>query len=156
MIYYGTDEVLLDFIKKGFERFHSEHGRYPNAYEINHCEYLPGTKTIDRRFGGMRALRSILGHATIDMREGNIRSIKCVDINKRGFIVEQYIYDILCKKFDKQSIHKEFPPADDKRTRVDFYVHTKSGNFFVDVFYPNDPESMSRSEEHTSELQSQR
>jgi hypothetical protein len=47
------------------------------------------------------------------------------------------IEKIKTKAFGVQFVHREFFFNDDRRTRTDFYIYSKEGNFSIDVFYPN-------------------
>ena len=47
--------------KEGFERFVQENGRLPSAVEIDAIDYLPSSRLIQRKFGGLERLRGALG-----------------------------------------------------------------------------------------------
>jgi hypothetical protein len=55
-------------IKAGFDRFITENGRLPTAYEIDDCSYLPSARQIQRRFGGLSNLFGIDVFSTDDKR----------------------------------------------------------------------------------------
>jgi hypothetical protein len=135
-------EELLKNIQDGFERFFKENGHYPSTPEMNRAGYFPSIKQIERVLGGIKKTRELLGMEIIDHTKGATRGEKCIAINKRGQVKNLEVYRILCKKFGEAFVHKEHTPLDDCRVRVDFYVYSPAGNFFVDVFYPTDMQSM--------------
>jgi hypothetical protein len=62
--------------------------------------------------------------------------------NKRGRDTETVIKLILQNKFGKMFVHREAPFSISSKQRLDFYIYAPSGNFGVDVFYPQDIYSM--------------
>ena len=48
------------------------------------------------------------------------------------------VYDYLINIFGIEFVHREFFFTDDRRTRTDFFIYCKNGDFSVDVFYPSD------------------
>lgn len=129
----------LERIQEGLRRFYKEHDRYPTATEFDEYPYLPRTKTIERRFGGLVALRNQLKLGSErDLRTGAHSSKRAHTINARAHSFEQTVYTFLCKRFGKEFVHREFFFSDDHRTRADFFIYDKQGGFCVDTFYPND------------------
>jgi len=127
----------LQRIQEGLKRFHREHGRYPTATEFDTYEYLPRAKTVERRFGGLVALRKQLKLGTeSDFRTGSHSSKRAHAINKRAHEQERVVYDFLVKRFGKEFVHREYFFTDDHRTRADFFVYDRAKGFCVDVFYP--------------------
>lgn len=128
----------LERIQEGLKRFHQEHGRYPTASEFDAYKYLPRAKTIERRFGGLVALRKKLNLAAEhDLRFGAHSSERAHFINERAHKFERKVYDLLVERFGKQFVHREYFFTDDHRTRADFFVYDSKKGFCVDVFYPN-------------------
>jgi len=127
----------LERIQEGLKRFHGEHGRYPTATEFDAYEYLPRAKTIERRFGGLVALRKqlVLGTES-DFRTGSHSSKRAHAINKRAHEQERVVYNFLIRRFGKEFVHREYFFTDDHRTRADFFVYDRAKGFCVDVFYP--------------------
>lgn len=129
----------LELIKAGLQRFYTEHDRYPTATEVDSYQYLPRAKTIERRFGGLVALRKQLNlKGQQDFRTGAHSSARARSIGARAHVVEREVYDLLCRRFGKEYVHREFFFFDDKRTRADFFVYDAGKGFCVDVFYPRD------------------
>ncbi|OGI71634.1 hypothetical protein A3B84_00055 [Candidatus Nomurabacteria bacterium RIFCSPHIGHO2_02_FULL_35_13] len=127
----------IDKIKEGFKKFFNENNRYPTATEIDECSYLPASRTLQRRFNGVVGLRQALKLDITDFTKGKVRSEKAKNVNKRAYTLEKNIYDFLNKKFGVEFVHREYFFSDDHRTRTDFFVYHKHGQFSVDVFYPS-------------------
>lgn len=129
----------IEELKAGLENFYTKNGRYPTAPEVDAHPYLPSARTIERRFGGLVDLRKVLNLDTqTDFREGLHSSERAHKINTRAHQNEQEVYEFLKEKFGRKFVHREYFFLDDKRTRADFFVYDKMGEFCVDVFYPSD------------------
>lgn len=124
----------LENLKEGFERFKIEHGRLPIAPEIDKLDYLPSSRQIQRRFGGLEQLRKILGYEDIHFGKGTFRSQIATRTGIRGRAAELALEKILRQKFGEVFVHTE-RIFDDSKNRVDFYIYTPDGNFGIDVFY---------------------
>lgn len=125
----------LDNLKDGFQYFFDTNGHYPTAIEIDTFDYLPTSRTIQRRFGGLQELRKVLGLTILNFTAGEVRSESARKVGKRGFKIEKELEGILVAKFGKEFVHVEHPFGSSKK-RVDFFVYCPSGSFGVDVFYP--------------------
>lgn len=126
-------------IKAGLERFYATHQRYPTATEIDTFDYLPSSRQIQRRFGGLPALRTELNLAgPKDFTRGEYSSDRARTINKRAHQLEKEVYQYLVKRFGQICVHREYFFTDDRRNRTDFFVYHKNGAFSVDVFHPRD------------------
>jgi len=129
----------LEDLKDGLSSFYKQHGRYPRAHEIDTFEYLPSSRSIQRSHGGLVEIRKQLElSGQSDYRTGEHSIKRAKTINKRNNGVEEKIYDYLTKKFGKEFVHREHFFTDDKRTRADFLVYCKNGNFSIDSFYARD------------------
>lgn len=124
----------IEKIKEGFERFRQEHGRLPIAPEIDRLDYLPSSRQIQRKFGGLEKLRSVLGYEDTNFGKGKYRSQIAFRTNKKGREVELELEKMLRKKFNEVFVHTE-RIFDDSKNRVDFYVYSPNGIFGIDVFY---------------------
>ena len=125
-----------DSVKEGLFKFFKQYGHYPTATEVDDCDYLPATRTIERRFGGLVAFRKDLhiGSQT-DFRFGEHSSKRAFTINTRAHKVEKEVYEYLVKRFSTQFVHREYFFTDDKRTRTDFFVFDADKGFCVDIFF---------------------
>lgn len=131
------EKVTKEDIKKGFEMFYKEHGRYPTVQEIDAYPHLPSSRTLQRKYGGAVPFRKELGLETTNFTTGKARSGKMKKILARGNESEKEVYDLLVKQFGLPFVHREYFFTDDRRVRTDFFIYCKEGNFSVDVFYPD-------------------
>ena len=132
----NKDRWTIEKIKSGFERFYKENHRYPTVQEIDSYDYLPTSRTFQRRFNGARGVRKALGLPIVDYTKGEERRQIILSFQKRANESEKAIYHLLVRRFGEPYVHREYLFSDDRRTRTDFYVFCKSGNFSVDVFFP--------------------
>lgn len=129
----------LDELRAGLEHFFTEHNRYPTGPEVDAYPYLPSARSIERRFGGLVALRRTLGlKGQDDFRTGAHSAERARKIGQRAHTTEQKVYEFLSERFGQELVHREYFFTDDARTRADFFVFDNSGNFCVDVFYASD------------------
>jgi len=129
----------LPELESGLKHFYTVHKQYPTAHEVDAYTYLPSARSIERGFGGLVALRKLLKLGSEhDFRAGIHSSKRAHTINARAHETEQKVYEFLHKRFGKEFVHREFFFTDDKRTRLDFFVHDSEQGFCIDVFYPKD------------------
>ncbi len=129
----------LDELRDGFVEFYKEHGHYPTSQEIDTYQYLPSSRLMQRKYGGLVALRKSLGlDGQDDYRTGAHSTERALKIGRRANETEHVVHNYLSERFSKEFVHREFFFNDDARTRVDFFVYDADGNFCVDVFYPSD------------------
>lgn len=127
----------LEEVGSGCELFYASHKRYPTATEFDEYDFLPSSRTIQRKFGGLVQLRSELKlKGQIDFTKGEYSSKRAHMISKRAHILEKEIYEYLVSIFGRKFVHREYFFMDDKRARTDFFVYFTSGNFAIDIFYP--------------------
>ncbi|MGD0328172.1 MAG: hypothetical protein ABSB00_00445 [Minisyncoccia bacterium] len=135
----GQKPWKLEELKTGLEEFSKVNGHYPTGPEVDRYEYLPSARSVERRFGGLVALRKQLGlGGQNDYRTGTHSIERAVRIGKRAHMIEREVYEFLCKRFGRELVHREYFFTDDARTRADFFVYDCNGNFCIDVFYPSD------------------
>jgi len=135
----GQTPWKLEELKAGLEAFHKNYGHYPTGPEVDRYGYLPSARSVERRFGGMVALRKKLSlGGQDDYRTGTHSSERARTIGKRAHVIEREVYDFLWKRFGRELVHREYFFTDDARTRADFFVYDSEGGFCVDVFYPSD------------------
>ncbi len=130
-----AEKWTLENLRDGFRYFFDINDRYPTSLEIDAFDYLPTSRTIQRRFGGLQELRKQLGLTIVNFGAGEIRSESARKVGKRGFKIEKELEGVLVTKFGREFVHIERPFGNSKK-RVDFFVFCPSGNFGVDVFYP--------------------
>lgn len=126
------NEVTLKLIKLGLERFYRENNHYPIAPEIDKCSYLPSSRQIQRKFGGLPAIRKQLGFKDLDYSKGVFRSKMASSTNILSSASEGNVRDFLNKEYGELCIHEEKKYGKGKN-RVDFFIYAKT-NFGVEVF----------------------
>jgi len=152
------EKWTIEKIKDGFNKFYRKYRRYPTAHEIDAFEDLPSSRQIQRKFGGLPKLRKDLAlDGPHDFTKGSYSRARAKKINKRGHVYEEEVYSYLMSVFGKEFIHREYFFIDDKRTRTDFFIYHKDGNFSVDVFYPETYKTLigclnSKMRSHKSEI----
>ena len=135
-INYGEGDLFIRNMKNGFERFFEENGHYPISVEIDSCKYLPSSRFIQRRFGGVSKLREALGLEITDYTKGKYRSERAAMSIQKSEDTQNEIYRILVNRFGKMCVHREEPYSENSRQRTDFEVHHKGGHFYIDAFHP--------------------
>lgn len=123
----------MQSIGEGLEKLISTMGRMPTATEIDAYEGLPSARQMQRRFGGIMAVRKQLGYKEIRLDNGMVRSEVAREIGLRGLALENMVYQELKERFSDVCVHQQRPVGSTK-LRLDFYVFSPSGNFGVDVF----------------------
>ena len=124
----------IENIKQGFERFLSEYKRLPTSPEIDKLDYLPSSRQIQRKFGGLEKLREQLGYEDTHFGKGSFRSEIGTRSNVRGRDTEIALEKILREKFGEVFVHTE-RIFDDSKNRVDFCIYSPDGIFGIDIFY---------------------
>jgi len=130
----NDDKVwTIERLKVAFDRYISEHGRLPMAPEVDQTEYLPSSRQIQRKFGGLKALRELLGYEDTDFGSGKSRSSIATRGNLRAKEAERELEQELAQIFGEPYVHSEkyYGPG---RNRADFIVYTQDGHFGIDVF----------------------
>jgi len=120
-------------LKVAFDRYISENGRLPTAPEVDRTDYLPSSRQIQRRFGGLKALRELLGYEDTDFGSGKSRSGIATKGNLRAKEAERELELELAQLFGEPFVHSEkyYGPG---RNRADFIVYTRDSHFGIDVF----------------------
>lgn len=135
----------LEDYKNAFEFFKVEHGRYPTTHDMNNCDYLPTSRTIQRKFGSLKNLRMAIGFtgSDIDNRTGTQRSCVALTANLNSFDHENDISQILVAKYLRTNVHFQSSYADNFGQRCDFKVYMpKDKIMFIDIFWPKDKYSL--------------
>ncbi|HSW37476.1 MAG TPA: hypothetical protein VLG37_03875 [Candidatus Saccharimonadales bacterium] len=123
----------VERLKIAFDRYISEQGRLPTAPEVDRTDYLPSSRQIQRRFGGLKALRELLGYEDTDFGSGVSRSNIATRGNLRAKEAERELEQELSDLFGEPYVHAEkyYGPG---RNRADFIVYTENKIFGIDVF----------------------
>lgn len=128
----------LEKIKEGFEKFQQLNNRYPAAYDVDDCDFLPSSRQIQRAFGGLVNLRKTLNLSVENYTKGAEGTRKAIKINMEGKRCELYVFELLKTRFDERFIHIEKPLDHAYKNRYDFYIYSKPNNFAIDVFSTDD------------------
>lgn len=123
----------LENIKIGFDKFIETNGRLPSADEVDMISYLPSSRQIQRRFGGLRTLRAQLGYEDVDFASGANRSNIQKSSRVRANQAEREFYKWLVNRFGEPFVHAE-KEYGDIRNRADFLVFAKNLTVGIDVF----------------------
>lgn len=122
----------LENIKSGFDRFYEENGRLPTVSEVDVSSYLPSSRWLQTKFGGIVGVRKSLGYVDCNLSSGLNRSNIAKRVNKMGLEFERQMERFLVNIFGEQFVHTE-KRIGESRNRLDFYVYSVSSNFGVDV-----------------------
>lgn len=128
-----TEEWPKERIKSAFDEFIKLNGRLPTAPEIDHSPTLPSSRQIQRKFGGLRALRAELGYEITDFGSGDFRSQIAKTHGSRGSNAERLLEQKLSDRFGELFVHTEKLYGKGKN-RVDFFVYAQNSNFGIDIF----------------------
>lgn len=131
----------LPLIQEGMSRFFSECSRYPTAHEIDRYQHLPSSRQLQRKFGGLEAIRLKLKIDIPNFTKGEERRKIAIHVNERALHLEKKLKGELCTLLTHRNVHSQFPLCDDARTRADFGLFTKDAVYSVDVFYAKDKHS---------------
>lgn len=119
-------------ISEGIDRFNREYGHFPTALEIDKTPYLPSSRQIQRRFGGLINFRKLAGHEITDFGSGAGRSGIASRAGKLGLSGEREVERLLVEHFGEEFVHIEKRWGEYKH-RLDFFVYNPKSNFAVDV-----------------------
>lgn len=128
-----AEEWSKERIKSAFDEFIRLNGRLPTAPEIDHSSTLPSSRQIQRKFGGLRALRAELGYEVTDFGSGDFRSQIAKTHGQRGSNAERQLEQKLIDRFGELFVHTEKLYGRGKN-RVDFFVYAQNSNFGIDIF----------------------
>lgn len=137
--YQGPSWTLTE-VKAGISEFFEEFGRYPSAEEFDSYPYLPSARSIERKFGGLKALRTQLGLPLLHSGENRSRIATAVGV--RGKEIELTAYEVLVDRFGESFVHREAPIDERGWKRLDFLIYTESGKIGIDVFAASTPQTL--------------
>lgn len=134
-------------IEQAMKRFKEENGQWPTATQFDMCDYLPSARSIQRRYGGLPALRGQLGLKDTHFNQGEHRSDLAKRINVEGRELEVRAYEFLKDVFGEICVHEQKPYGDGTK-RLDMYVYAPEYNFGVDTFKAIDYFSLTKNLRH--------
>jgi len=122
-------------IKEGFEKFVRENRHLPTSIEVDKAEYLPTSRWIQKKYGGLEDLRRLLGYKITSFRRGERKTKAMRIVNRRGRKIELDLEKFLQAKFGEMFVHSEKYIGNNIKNRIDFLVYSPDGKFGIDVFY---------------------
>jgi hypothetical protein len=130
-------------IQQKIEKFYQENQRYPLARDFDNTAYLPSARTIQRKYGGLVALKKDMGLTETDARTGTQRVDKAKAINERNNKIEAQFTKDLKNKMDVRNIHHPYAPFDDSKINIDYLLFhpTEKKAVGLELFYPEDRHS---------------
>lgn len=144
--YHFADVVAL------LIKLRDELGHEPTVLEIDDCPYLPSARQIQRRWGGVAAVRKAAGFKQNDHTSGNTRSDTAHAINQRANKYHlKYINDLfdryhdmdgLQKSVTREFVYQQWLPDEGyyKNIACDVAITNHKNNhvILIDFFYPQD------------------
>jgi hypothetical protein len=126
-------------MKELIQKFKEEHGHYPAAKDFDTCPYLPSARTVQRKYGGLVALKKELGIPDSDHRTGAHRKKMVRLINKRNNEMKATLTKDLQAICNARNIHHPFAPYDDSKINIDYLIYhpTKNHAIGLELFYPS-------------------
>ena len=134
----------LESLKLSMERFRLEEGNYPSTLDFDKVSYLPSSRYIQRNYGGIGKLKSLLGLEVTDLRKGENRSLKASKTYRAAQDYEEKFYHYLIQQYEEVSVHehKILRPGN---ICCDFFVYTSSNRgYVIDIFFAQDMYSLAR------------
>ncbi|OGE14032.1 hypothetical protein A3F00_02735 [Candidatus Daviesbacteria bacterium RIFCSPHIGHO2_12_FULL_37_11] len=95
----------LQDLKEGIDRFYRENGRFPTVSDLDNIEYLPSSRWIQLKFGGMVKVRKELDYKDYHLGSGKYRTEIASQVNKIGLEFEHKIEKFLVNKFGEPFVH---------------------------------------------------
>lgn len=128
----------------GLDHFFGLYKRYPTSHEIDAFEYLPSSRSIQRQFGGLVALRTeLIPNSHSSFTRGAYRSARAKESWDRAAKYEEEFHAFLCKHFESVAVHehKVMRPGN---VSSDYYLYLKEDSgVVIDLFYAQDMFSLS-------------
>ena len=129
----------LEDISKGFALYYELNKKYPTTQEINKFTSLPSAKTIQRKFGGINFIRKQLEIEKKYLKQKKIKDRLTKKQRKKiDFEAKKEVVRYLEKYFGTDFIQINYSISGDNRSKVDFFIKYKKGEFLVDLFYSED------------------
>jgi hypothetical protein len=132
-----------EVIKEGVARYLKEEGRLPTSRDFDLMPYLPSARQIQRMYGGLPTLRTLIGLEDIDYTKGDLRRAIASKGYTDGLDAEERLEAILIEKFGEPYVHTQKRYGLHLKNRYDFFVYCKEECFAVDVFTTGRPEYIS-------------
>lgn len=134
----GTEWTKAEILA-GLAYFFKLNERYPTAREIDNFEYLPSSRSIQRKYGGLVLLRKeLIPESHSNYTAGVYRSEMASKTYKRAALYEEEFYRFLCENFEPIAIHehKIIRPGN---VASDYFLYlSETKGIVIDLFYAQD------------------
>jgi len=141
----GTqDSWTKEQVLAGLQHFFVANQRYPTAREIDMFEYLPSSRSIQRKFGGLVLLRQeLIPQSHSDYTRGVERSMRAKESWHRAAKYEEEFYLYLIQHLEPVAVHehKIMRPGN---VSSDYFIYNDDDQgIVIDLFYAKDIYSLS-------------
>ena len=133
----ATDQQWsLDNLRDGFLYFLKINGRLPTAHEIDKFDFLPSSRQIQRKFGGLEKLRDELNlGGPNNFTKGEYRSGIAKKTYERAVDYEERFYYYLISLIPEIRVHEQHRMRPAKKS-VDYFIYTNEfSGVGIDLFY---------------------
>jgi len=128
----------IENLRQGLMYFYSLYNKYPTSHEIDSFEYLPSSRQIQRRFGGLVELRKAVGLGPNDFTRGRVRAVVAGEADRRARLQEEEYYKLLTQIVPEVRVHEQ-KVIRPQGIRCDFFIYTsKNKGLILDIFYAKD------------------
>lgn len=124
----------IETIQQGIDRYFTEYGHYPTAFDFDECAYLPSARQIQRKFGGLEALRKTLNLTEANYTKGDLRRTVYSKFATRSLEAEDALEIALVTHFGEPYVHTQKRYYRLMKNRWDFFVYYRGGYLGIDVF----------------------
>lgn len=140
-----ADNALLSLIKDQWDSYKKIYNKYPTSQEIDDSKDMVTSKTIQRRFGGVKNCRKLLNHSILNYSQGKTRSDTSSNSMALSINDENEMQAFLVSLFgNRPNVCGQEPYVEfNNIKRSNFGVYHKDGHFFVEIFTAKDKWSLS-------------
>ncbi len=135
----------INEIEIGIKIYFDKYGRYPTTHDFDTVDFLPSSRLIQRKFGGIIKLKETLNLDDIkDHSSGECRSNMAKIMYSEAVEYESAFYKFLISKIPEVRVHehKILRPG---HICCDFFIYTSdTDGLAIDIFYAKDLFSLSR------------
>jgi hypothetical protein len=133
--------ISLEQHKAQVAQFIKENNYEPTAIDFDNTDYLPTSRTIQRRYGGLPNFRKLIGLKTTDFTKGKARTKKAKTAMDKCLLEETKLFQELLIKYGSNNVSSPAKLFLNNLKTVDFKIEKDGKIYLIDVFYPNTKES---------------
>ncbi len=119
------------------ERFVAEKGYEPTAIDFDDTDYLPSSRTLQRKYGGLPRFRELVGLKTMDFTKGSARALKAKKSMDDSLVDETLLFIDLLKKYGEDKVSSPARIFANRGITSDFRLKVDGISYLIDVFKPN-------------------